>query len=138
VSSGVHFFKSEALGKQYLAAADSARSAACVKRFPLQEALTVRREGSKVAEPMFSDPQVFTTLPVSLPGVRTYGLRLAAHSGLGARGGIESYDDFVSFMMGDAVITLNGSGLARPVPASTEQQILERLYRRAQAHSSSF
>ncbi len=134
VSSGVYFFKSEALARQYLAVADSARSAACVKRFASKEPLTVRREGSKVVEPMFTDPQVSTLLPVSLPGVQTYGLRLAAHSASGVRGGIETYEDFVSFMMGDAVITLNGSGLARPVPASTEQQLLERLYRRAQAH----
>lgn len=94
----------------------------------------MRREGSKVVEPMFSDPQVFTSLPVSLPGVQTYGLRLAAHSALGVRGGVESYDDFVSFMTGDAVITLDASGEGRPVPASTERRILAGLYRRAQGH----
>jgi hypothetical protein len=134
VSSVVSFFKSEALAHQYLAVPDSARFAACVKTVASNEPKTITREGSKVAEPMFSDPHV-STLPASLPGVRTYGLRLAARAAFGAPGGSESYGDFLSFVMGDIVITLNATSEVHPFPAATERRTLARLYRRAQAHS---
>lgn len=136
VSSGVYFFKSEALAHQYLAVPDSARFAACVKTVASNEPKTITREGSKVAEPMFSDPHVWT-LPASLPGVRAYGLRLAAHSAFGGPGGSESHEDFISFVMGDAVITLTATGQAHPFPAATERRLLSLLYSRAEAHQVS-
>jgi hypothetical protein len=134
VSSGVYFFRSKALAHQYLAVPNSARFAACVKTVASNEPKTITREGSKVAEPMFSDPHI-STLSASLPGVRTYGLRLAAHAAFGTSDGSESYGDFLSFVMGDAVITLNTTSEVHPFPAETERRILARLYRRAQAHS---
>ena len=82
---------------------------------------------------MFSDPRL-STLPVSLPGVQTYGLRLAARSPLVARGGAESYTDFLSFVKGDAVITLTAIGKSRPFPAAGEQRLLALLHGRAEAH----
>ena len=130
VHSGVYFFNSEALAHQYLAVADSARFAACVETVFSHEPKTVTREGSKVAEPMFSDPHV-STLPASTPGLRAYGLRLAAHSAIGDS---ESYQDYVSFVMGDAVITLNTTGIPHPFPTVTERRLLALLYRRAKAH----
>jgi hypothetical protein len=83
---------------------------------------------------MFNDARL-STLLVSLPGVQAYGLRLAVHSPLGGPGGSESYTDFLSFVKGDAVITLTAIGQAHPFPAATERSALARLYRRAQAHS---
>jgi hypothetical protein len=81
---------------------------------------------------MFSDPHV-STLPAFLPGVRTYGLRLAAHAAFGGPDGSEPYGDFLSFVMGDAVITLNATSEVHPFPAATERRTLARLYRRAQS-----
>jgi hypothetical protein len=134
VGSGVYYFKGAALAREYLAAADSPRFAACVKTIASNEPRTITREGSKVAQPMFSDPRL-SRLPVSLPGVQAYGLRLATHSPLSAPGGTEAYTDFLSFVKGDAVITLTAIGKTHPFPAATERRTLARLYRRAQAHS---
>jgi hypothetical protein len=133
VGSGVYYFKSEALAHDYLAAADSPRFAACVKTLAAKEPKTVTSEGSKVAQPMFSQPRL-SKLPVSLPGVQTYGLRLAAHSPLVALGSPESYTDFLSFVKGDAVITLTAIGKSRPFPAAGEQRLLALLHGRAEAH----
>jgi hypothetical protein len=134
VGSGVYYFKSDALAREYLAAAHSPRFAACVTAAASNEPKTMTREGSKVAEPMFSDARL-STFPVSLPGVQAYGLRLTAHSPLGGPGGPESYTDFLSFVKGDAVITLTAIGKTHPFPAATERRTLARLYRRAHAHS---
>jgi len=134
VRSGVYFFKNEALAHRYLAGADNARFAACVKTVFFNEPKTITREGSKVAQPMFSDPHI-STLPASLPGVRTYGLRLAVHAAFGGPDGSESYEDFLSFVRGDTVITLNATSEAHPFPAATEQHLLSLLYTRAEAHS---
>lgn len=140
VDSGVYFFKSEALAHQYLAAPDSAGFAACLETVASNQPKTVTCEGSKVAQPMSSDPHL-STLPASLPGVRTYGLRLASHSACGAPGRSESYEDFLSFVRGDAVITLNATSItlgatseAHPFPAATEQRLLSLLYSRAKTH----
>jgi hypothetical protein len=134
VGSGVYYFKGDALAREYLAAADGLRFAACVKAAASNEPKTMTREGSKVAEPMFSDARL-SRLPVSLPGAQAYGLRLAAHSPLSDPGGPESYTDFLSFVKGDAVITLTAIGKTHPFPAATERRTLARLYRRAHAHS---
>jgi hypothetical protein len=134
VSSGVYYFQSEALARQYLAAPDDARFAACLDTVASNQSKTVTCEGSKVAEPESSDPHL-STLPASLPGVRTYGLRLAVHSACGAPGRSESFEDFLSFVRGEAVITLNAFSKAHPFPAASERRILARLYRRARAHS---
>jgi hypothetical protein len=83
---------------------------------------------------MFIDPHV-SMLPASSPGVQTYGLQLATHSAFGGPSGSKSYTAFVSFVMGDAVITLTATDEARPFPAATERRALAWLYRRAQAHS---
>jgi len=136
VGSGVYYFKSEALAHEYLAAADSPRFAACIKTIAANEPKTVTKEGSKVADPMFIDPRL-STLPVSLPGVRTYGLRLAARSSLGVPGGSEAYTDFLSFVKGDAVISLTAIGKSRPFPAAGERRLLSVLYSRAEAHKLS-
>jgi hypothetical protein len=133
VSSGVYYFKSEALAHQYLAAAYSTRFAACLKTVASQQP-TVTCEGSKVAEPMSSDPRL-SALPASLPGVRTSGLRLAVQSACGPPGRSDSFEDFLSFVKGNAVITLSDVGEPHPFPAAAERRILARLYRRAQAHS---
>jgi hypothetical protein len=133
VSSGVYYFKSEALAHQYLAAPESARFAACLETVASNQPKTVTCEGSNVAEPMSSDPHL-STLPASLPGVRTYGLRLAVHSACGAPGRSESFEDFLSFVKGNAVITLNAVSGSHPFQAAGERRLLARLYRRAQAH----
>jgi len=130
VGSGVYYFKSEALAREYLTVAHSPRFAACVKTVASNGAKAVTREGSKVAEPMFIDPHL-SALPVSLPGVHTYGLRLAARSPLVARGGPEAYTDFLSFVKGDAVITLTAIGQSHPFPAGSERRLLSLLYTRA-------
>jgi hypothetical protein len=133
IGSGVYYFKSEALAHDYLAAADSPRFAACVKTIAANEPKTVTKEGSKVAEPMFSDAQV-VPIPVPSRGVPGYGLRLAVHSPLGGRGGSESYTDFLSFVKGDAVITLTAIGKGRPFPAAGKQRLLALIHGRAEAH----
>jgi hypothetical protein len=133
VSSGVYYFKSEALARRYLAAPDGARFAACLETVASHEPKTVTCEGSKVAEPISSDPRL-STLPASLPGALTYGLRLAAHSACGAPGRSENYEDFLSFVRGDAVITLSTFGEPHPFPAAGERRLLSVLYRRAVAH----
>jgi hypothetical protein len=147
VRSEVYFFKSEALPHQYLAAPDSARFAACVKAVVSNEPKTITHERSKVAEPMSSDPHV-STLPASLPiftlsprtssspgsGVRTYGLQLTTHPAYDRRGGSENYEDFLSFVMGDAVITLTAFSEAHPLPAAIERRLIALLYTRAEAH----
>jgi hypothetical protein len=133
VGSGVYYFKDDALAHEYLAAADSPLFAACVKTVASNEPRTITREGSKVAEPMFSDARL-STLPVSLPGVQAYGLRLAARSPVSGPGGSEAYTDFLSFVKGDAVITLAAIGKTHPFPAGSERRLLAQLYRRAQAH----
>jgi hypothetical protein len=69
---------------------------------------------------------------VSLPGVQTYGLRLATRFTGG--GGTKSYTDFLSFVKGDAVITLTAIGQRNPFPAAGEQRLLAVLHSRAQAH----
>jgi len=146
VSSGVYFFKSEALAHQYLAASDSARFAACLETAASNQPKTVTCEGSKVAQPESSDPHV-STLPASLPlitvsprtssspgsGVRTYGLQRTAHPACGRRGS-ENYEDFLSFVMGDAVITLTTYSEAHPFPAASERRLIALLYSRAEAH----
>jgi hypothetical protein len=130
VGSGVYYFKSEALAREYLTVAHSPQFAACVKTVASNGAKAVTREGSKVAEPMFIDPHL-STLPVSLPGVQTYGLRLATHPPLGGPGRSEAYTDFLSFVKGDAVITLTAIGQSRPFPAGSERRLLSLLYTRA-------
>ena len=150
VGSGVYFFKSEALAHQYLAAPNTAGFAACLETVVSNEPKTVTCEGSKVAQPMSSDPHL-STLPASLPlftvsprtstspgsGVRTYGLQLTAHPACGRRGGSENYEDFLSFVMGDAVITLNAFSQAHPLPAASERRLIALLYSRAEAHNKS-
>ncbi|MFI4992090.1 MAG: hypothetical protein ACHQCH_00545 [Solirubrobacterales bacterium] len=133
VGSGVYYFKDDALAHEYLAAADSPLFAACVKTVASNEPRTTTREGSKVAEPIFSDARL-STLPVSLPGVQAYGLRLAAHSPVSGPGGSEAYTDFLSFVKGDAVITLTAIGKTHPFPAGSERRLLSLLYSRAEAH----
>ena len=147
VSSGVYFFNSEALALQYLAAPDSARFAACLETVASNQPKTVTCEGSKVAQPESSDPHV-STLPASLPlitvsprtsssagsGVRTYGLQRTAHPACGRRGS-ENYEDFLSFVRGDAVITLTAFSEAHPFPAASERRLIALLYSRAEAHS---
>jgi hypothetical protein len=135
VGSGVYYFNSETLAHEYLATASTPRFAACVKTLAADEPKTVTREGSKVAEPMFSRPRLLP-LPVSLPGVQTYGLRLAVRSPLGRRGSVGSYTDFLSFVTGDAVITLTAVGQGRPFPAAGEQRLLALLHDRAEAHKA--
>jgi hypothetical protein len=133
VGSGVYYFKSEALAREYFTAAHSPRFAACVKTVASNRAKTVTREGSKVAEPMFNEPRL-STLPASLPGVPAYGLRLATHPSLGGPGRSEAYTDFLSFVKGDAVITLTAIGQTHPFPAARERRLLALLYTRAEAH----
>jgi hypothetical protein len=143
VSSGVYFFKSEALALQYLA---PPRFAACLETAASNQPKTVTCEGSKVAQPESSDPRV-STLSASLPlitlshrtssspgsGVRTYGLQRTAHPACGRRGS-ENYEDFLSFVMGDAVITLTTYSEAHPFPAASERRLIALLYTRAEAH----
>ncbi len=133
VGSGVYYFKSEALAREYLTAAHSPRFAACVKTVASNGAKTVTREGSKVAEPMFIDLRL-STLPDSLPGVQAYGLRLATDPSLDGHGGSEAYTDFLSLVKGDAVITLTAIGQTHPFPAARERQLLALLYSRAETH----
>ena len=147
VSSGVYFFNSEALALQYLAAPDSAGFAACLETVASNQPKTVTCEGSKVAQPESSDPHV-STLPASLPlftlssrtssspgsGVRTYGLQRTAHPACGRRAGSESYEDFLSFVSGDAVITLTAFSEAHPFPAASERRLIALLYTRSEAH----
>jgi hypothetical protein len=133
VSSGVYYFKSEAIAHEYLIVAHSARFAACVKTVAANGAKAVTREGSKVAEPMFNEPRL-STLSVSLPRVQAYGLRLATHPSRGGRGRSETYTDFLSFVKGDAVITLTAIGQTHPFPAARERRLLALLYSRAKAH----
>ncbi len=66
--------------------------------------------------------------------MRAYRLRLAVHSAFGGPDGSESYEDFPSFVKGDAVITLNATSEVHPFPAATEQHLLSLLYSRAEAH----
>ena len=129
MGSGVYYFKSEALAREYLTAAHGPRFAACVKTVASNGAKAVTREGSKVAGPMFIDPRL-STLSVSLQGVQGYGLRLATRPPLGDRGGSEAYTDFLS----DAVITLTAIGKTHPFPAARERRLLALLYSRAEAH----
>lgn len=133
VGSGVYYFKSEALAREYLTVAHSPRFATCVKTVASNGAKAVTREGSKVAEPMFIDPHL-STLPVSLPGVQTYGLRLSTHPPLSGRRGSKAYTDFLSFVKGDAVITLTAIGQGHPFPAGSERRLLSLLHTRAKAH----
>ena len=133
VGSGVYYFKSEALAREYLTAAHSPRFAACVKTVASNGAKAGTREGSKVAQPMFNEPRL-STLPASLPVVPAYGLRLATHPSLGGPGRSDAYTDFLSFVKGDAVITLTAIGQTHPFPAASERQLLALLYSRAQAH----
>jgi hypothetical protein len=86
---------------------------------------------------MSSEPHL-SMLAASLPDVRTYGVRLASHSACGAAGRSASYEDFLSFVRGDAAITLNAtsitlgaSGEAHPFPAATERRLLALLQTRA-------
>jgi hypothetical protein len=134
VGSGVYYFKSEALAREYLTAAHSARLAACVKTLAANGAKVVTREGSKVAQPMFNEPRL-SRIPASLPGVQTYGLRLATRPSLGDRGRSEAYTDFLSFVKGDAVITLTAIGQTHPFPGARERRLLALLYSRAQHRS---
>ena len=147
VSSGVYFFNSEALALQYLAAPNTAGFAACVETVFSNEPKTITCEGSKVAQPESSDRHV-STLPASLPlftlsprtssslgsGVRTYGLQRTAHPACGRRAGSENYEDFLSFVRGDAVITLTAFSEAHPFPAASERRLIALLYTRVEAH----
>lgn len=133
VGSGVYYFKSEALAREYLTVAHSPRFAACVKTVASNGAKAGTREGSKVAQPMFNEPRL-STLPVSLPGVPAYGLRLATHPSLGGPRRSEAYTDFLSFVKGDAVITLTAIGQTHPFPAASERRLLALLHSRAQTH----
>jgi hypothetical protein len=134
VRSGVYFFGTEALADQYLAAGDSAPFAACVKRVSAHEAKTIPREGSR--EALFSDVRL-SPLAWPLPGVRGYGLRMTARSPLGAptSGPSNLYQDFLSFVRGNALVTLAATGSEHPVPTAAERELLERISTRAQAHS---
>jgi hypothetical protein len=136
VGSGVYYFNSEALAREYLTAAHNPRFAACVKTVASNGAKAGTREVSKVAEPMFNEPRL-STLPASLPGVPAYGLRLATHPSRAGPGRSEAYTDFLSFVKGDAVIMLTAIGQTHPFPAARERRLLALLYNRAEAHSLS-
>jgi hypothetical protein len=135
VGSGVYYFKSEALAREYLTVAQSPRFAACVETVASDGAKAGTREGSKVAEPMFTDAQV-VPIPVPLSGARGYGLRLATHPSLDGHGRSEAYTDFLSFVKGDAVITLTAIGKTHPFPAALGRRLLALLHGRAEAHSA--
>jgi hypothetical protein len=136
VGSGVYYFNSEALAREYLTAAHNPQFEACVKTVAPNGTKAGTREGSKVAEPMFNEPRL-STLPASLPGVPAYGLRLATRPSHGGPGHSEAYTDFLSFVNGNAVITLTAIGQTHPFPAASERRLLALLYNRAEAHSLS-
>jgi hypothetical protein len=131
VGSGVYWFKSEALAREYLDAAYTRRFASCVKTAAAEEQ---GGEGVQAAPPMFHDPRL-SRIPISLPGARAYGLRLAAGASLGGPGAHEAYTDFLSFVQGDALITLTAIGQGRPFPAAQQRRLLSTIHLRAQAHA---
>jgi hypothetical protein len=133
--SGVHFFKSEALARHYLALASIAHLGACPKSVVAHEPKNIRRVGSDVDESMFSDPQI-STAGVSLPGVPTYGAQMRARSALSpltGKGPLESYVAYLNIVVGDAVIALNATAEPHPFPTATERRLLALLYSRSRS-----
>jgi hypothetical protein len=130
VYSTVYVMRSEALAREVAESAGSARSRACV------QAYWATHPGELDHEPYKSHVEV-SSLASNVSGVKMYGLRqtrtLPAAFASG-RTRPSFYDDTIGFALGASDIILKTSSAPRPLSATTVQQLLGLLLRRAEAH----
>ena len=131
LSSAVEVLPSPAVAAGNLAAFDSARGRACYLRF--LEAANRRRAGAlrygtstirSLANPLHGTTQSFARRVTStLSGTRR-GTHVSVHV----------FHDTYAFVQGASEVDLIAVGFSSPVPAATEQRLLELLYARATVH----
>jgi hypothetical protein len=108
----------------------AAKPGACLKHLLVTEDLPTRSGGSTVEEPLFTHIEV-SALSSPLRGVQVYGLRMTARNAIevpGTKGSSNYCQDYLGFVVGPAVITLNAVGDPRPFPSTTERRLLSLLY----------
>jgi hypothetical protein len=135
--SEVFVAASPALAAKAFSAINTPAARACIERRQSHEPReTIRREGSKVEEPLYSH---FGAAPLAAPlhGVPVYATRTTALSPTGSKerpAKVRYYFDSFGFVVGPAVVTLNATGAPRPFRTASEQRLLQVLYQRARAH----
>jgi hypothetical protein len=135
VRSAVYFVPSAPLAAREYAATASSRASSCLMRNLVREHVTTKREGG-AAQPFFTQIGV-SSLPSPLRGLPIYWLRWSARLAFeapGFRGRVPSFNDYLGFAIGRAIVTLHERSGRCPFPATTERRLLSLLYSRAKAH----
>jgi hypothetical protein len=125
LTSEVYVMRSEALARQDVAAAASARARACI--------VSIRKRAEAGG---FEHHVQVSALHVPLAGAGAYGVRISGVEAgeHGSSGGTRIYADTYGFALGRAEVVLRASGVGHPVKPSTVDRLLAVLYSRAKAH----
>lgn len=136
VSSTTTVFPSPALAEHNYSAGVSPRGRGCLRKL-LVEAL--RREAATATGAAITATDV-TALARALPGAaHAVGVRarvLVSGVGLAGRVQVPVYIDDVSFVAGQAEVTLTATRTSKPPDAGEEKRLLARLYGRAHGHTA--
>jgi hypothetical protein len=136
VTSTVYLVRSAALALEESTVVGSPRARACLMDSLVREPVLTKREGAKVAEPVFTQFEVSALAP-PLKGVPVYGIRWSARLNVdapGIKGRVRYYSDRLVFAVGRTLVTLDDTSAPHRFSATTERRVLSLLYSRAKAH----
>jgi hypothetical protein len=131
ISSGVSILSSARVAEKDVASAQSAKGRACLAR------LLRQRLAGKVGKGVSFGHLALVSLPVQAPGADgSVGLRIVMSLiPDGTEVSIPAYVDLLVFTRGPAEISLVTISSVQPEPATTEQQLMSLLVRRATTHT---